>query len=194
MHYSSSNNSFFPDSLRAEYERCGVWPNDAVKVTKGEFATYGQGEPPTDHQRGADENGHPTWVPIPPPNLDDLAAFQRRAIDSARDEAFATGTPYTFPGDQDDYIQVRPEDKSNLLAIAMEARDLKAAGESEPVIEFRAASNITYQLTPNQAIDMTNAAMTHVKAIYEKSWQLKDAVETALDAGDRQAIEAIIWS
>lgn len=125
--------------------------------------------------------------------IEELAEDKRRALDSARDDAFATGTSYEFPGGHEDYIQTRPEDKANLLAIAMEARDLMAAGESDPVIEFRAASNTTHQLTPGQAIGMTNAALSHVKAIYEKSWQLKDAVGVALAAGDRAGINDISW-
>ena len=134
-------------------------------------------------------------VPIEPEpkSIEQLADDKRRELDRARDEAFALGTPFEFPGPNQDHIQIRPEDKSNLLAIAIEARDLKAAGESNPVIDFRAASNITYHLTPNQAIDMTNAALMHVKTIYEKSWQLKDAVGATLAAADREAIEVITW-
>lgn len=131
-----------------------------------------------------------------PPETESVAELAQKKcqeLDRARDADFTTGTEYTFPGSQSDHIQIRPEDKANLLAIAMEARDLKAAGESNPVIDFRAASNTTYQLTPNQAIDMTNAALAHVKAIYEKSWQLKDAVDAALQAGDREGIETISW-
>lgn len=166
-----------------------------VKVHAGQmFLTEKPAKVP-DHEEPVWQDGDWYHAPIEeePKTIEQLADDNRRELDRARDDAFATGTEFTFPGDQIDHIQIRPEDKANLLAIAMEARDLKAAGESNPVIDFRAASNTTYQLTPNQAIAMTNAALAHVKTIYEKSWQLKDAVDGALQAGDREAIEAVTW-
>lgn len=148
-----------------------------------------------DHEEPIWQNGEWHHEPIQEEQktIEDLAEDKRQVLDSARDAAFATGTSYVFPGGHEDYIQTRPEDKANLLAIAMEARDLRTVGESDPVIEFRAASNTTHQLTPGQAIDMTNAALGHVKAVYEKSWQLKDAVGVALAAGDRAGINDISW-
>lgn len=148
-----------------------------------------------EHEEPVWQNGDWYHAPIEPEpkTIKELADDKIRELDSARNDAFADGTEFAFPGNQVDHIQIRPEDKANLLAIAMEARDLKTAGESTPVIDFRAASNTTYQLTPNQAIDMTNAALGHVKAIYEKSWQLKYAVDAALQEEDREGIEAVSW-
>lgn len=127
-------------------------------------------------------------------SIEEMAENKLLEIDVARANAFESGTEFTFPGVQLDQVQIRPQDKPNLLAIAIEARDLKAAGESDPVIDFRAASNTTYTLTPNQAIEMTNAALAHVKLIYEKSWELKDAVSAALETQNREAIDAVSWS
>lgn len=166
-----------------------------IKAHSGQMILTQKPEKLPDHQDPIWKDGDWHHEPIEPETktLEELAKDKRRQLDSARDEAFATGTQFAFPGGNNDYIQTRPQDKANLLAIAMEARDLKAAGESDPVIDFRAGSNTTYQLTPNQAIDMANAAMAYVKATYEKSWQLKDSVEAALEAEDQEAIEAITW-
>lgn len=155
-------------------------------------------------EKPAKQSGHkePVWqggdwfhepIEQEPETIEQLAEAKLRELDRARDYDFANGTEFAFPGSNNDFIQTRPQDKANLLAIALEARDLVAAGESEPVIDFRAASNTTYQLTPNEAIDMTNVALAYVKSVYEKSWQLKDAVNAALQAEDRSAIEAVTW-
>ncbi|MBB5320464.1 DUF4376 domain-containing protein [Marinobacter oulmenensis] len=147
------------------------------------------------HEEPVWQNGGWYHAPIEeePKTIQELADDKHREIDTARADAFKAGTAYTFPDGTADHIQIRPEDKSNLLAIAMEARELKAADETGQVIEFRSAANKTYWLTPDQAITMTNAALDGVKAIYKKSWDLKDEVNASLDAGDREGIEAISW-
>ncbi|MDI5893075.1 tail fiber assembly protein [Halomonas rhizosphaerae] len=193
MHYSATQNAFYSSKLIAEYQRAGTWPSDAIKATAEEYETYGKGSPPAGMRRGANENGRPAWMTIPPIDLETLAARQRREIDTARDAAFAAGMPFTFHDGSEDVVQTRPEDKSNLLGIAIEARDLRDAGVADPVIEFRAASNTTYAITPTKAIEMTNAALAHVKAIYDQSWQRKDAIKSALEAEEREGIETVVW-
>lgn len=133
------------------------------------------------------------FSPLPPEPIEELAYEKRREINATHDEAFAAGMPFTFHDGSEDVIQTRPEDKSNLLGIAIEARDLHEAGVADTVIEFRAASNTTYAITPTKAVEMTNAALAHVKAIYDRSWQRKDAIRAALEAEDREGIEGIMW-
>lgn len=193
MFFSPSLCSFFPRKLRSDYERAGNWPTDAIEVAQNEWETYGLGRPPSGMQRGADETGHPTWVPIPPPELDTLAASQRRKIESALASALSAGMPYTMPDGTADVVQMRGEDRQNLLGLAIEARDLKATGVTDPVQAFRAQSNNIYLMTPDQAITMTDAVLSHYKALMQQSWERKDAIDDALVAGNRAAIEAVTW-
>lgn len=131
-------------------------------------------------------------TPPPPEPLEDLAARKRAAIDTARDQAFGAGLPYDIAGEPD-VVQTRPEDKTNLLGIAIEARGLDAEGVTDPVIQFRGLSNVNRSLTPQQAIDLTNAASIHIKAIYQRSWDRKDTIDAALANEDREGIEAVEW-
>lgn len=129
----------------------------------------------------------------PVPTIDTLATRKRSEIDSARDAALRAGLPYEMPDGIQETVQIRPQDESNLLGLAIESRDLQAEGVTEPVLILRVESNRNYQLTPQQMIELTDAAKNHKKLILAKSWQLKDAVDAALADEDREAIDAIKW-
>ncbi|PSJ22134.1 hypothetical protein CVH10_08665 [Halomonas sp. ND22Bw] len=129
----------------------------------------------------------------PPEPLKDLAARQRAAIATALADALAAGLPYTMPDGTEDTVQMLAEDRQNLLGLAIEARDLKAAGVTDPVQAFRAMSNTIYPMTPDQVIALTDAALGHFKTLKAHSWDRKDAIDAALEANDRVGIEAVVW-
>lgn len=106
------------------------------------------------------------------------AYLKRAALDDAREAAFNAGMPYTF-GEIEDVVPTRMQDRMNLLAIAIEAQ-AKLQADPEGVIEFRAESNTTYQLTPQEAIDMVFAALAHIRDIYARTWVAKDELESIL--------------
>ncbi|MGQ7261196.1 DUF4376 domain-containing protein [Vreelandella sp. V005] len=138
-------------------------------------------------QRGADENGRPTWVPIPPANLADLAARKRAELDSARDAAINEGFTHTF-GETDDIVQTRQRDRENLTGLAVSAQR-----HTDEVFHFRAQSNATYELTASEMLALADAAQAHVSQQYAKSWQRKAEIEAALESEDRETLEAITW-
>lgn len=134
-----------------------------------------------------------TFAPPPPEPLEDLAARQRAAIATALADALAAGLPYTMPDGSEDTVQMLAEDRQNLLGLAIEARDLQAAGVTDPVQEFRGLSNTRYPMTPDKTIALTDAALGHYKVLKARSWDRKDAIDAALAAGDREGIEAVVW-
>lgn len=145
-----------------------------------------------DTQPGWHYDGEQFLPPIPKP-LSDLAARKRAEIDAALATSLAVGLPYTMPGGSDDVIQTRPEDESNLLGLAIEARDLRDAGETGAVQELRAQSNTIYAMTPEQMIAATDAAKAFKKQQLARSWSRKDDIDAALGADDREGIEAVSW-
>ncbi|RCV89718.1 DUF4376 domain-containing protein [Billgrantia montanilacus] len=153
------------------------WSEDGERHEISELGT----EPPAD-----------ALAEVPPEPLSGLAARKCREIDAARDHAFAEGLPLDIAGEPD-VVQTRPQDKTNLLGIAIEARQLDAEGVVEAVLEFRGLSNVKRTLTPQQAIDLTNEASTYIKSIYQRSWDRKDAIDAALEAEDREGIEGVVW-
>ncbi len=157
-----------------ESHNYGYWNKDMTPEQRQEVVDYYNAwEPPQ---------------PVPP-TLDEMKKAKRTEIDQRRDDAFAAGLHYEING-QPDIVQTRMEDKINLLGLRIEAQELKASGVTEAVMPFRAESNAEYALTPQQMIDLTNAALTHIQGIYQQSWQLKDAVDAA---SAREGVEAVVW-
>lgn len=79
-----------------------------------------------------------------------------------------------------DKIQTRSErDLINISGIATKAMLLKAKGVNQAVIEFRAESNASYMLTPDDAIALGEVVADHNQQIYSKAWMLKDAISAA---------------
>ena len=147
----------------------------------------------------ADSDGYPYLADPIPISLDRLATHKRSEIDAARDTALHSGLSYTMPDGTQETVQTRAQDEPNLLGLAIEARDLKAEGVTDPVLILRVESNRNYELTPQQMIELTDAAKNHKKLILAKSWQLKDAVD-AIVADDgldeterRELIEKVEW-
>lgn len=64
--FNAKNASFYPLVMKEDYEASGTWPADGVLVDEGVFKTY-IGQAPPGKMRGADDNGCPAWVDIPPP-------------------------------------------------------------------------------------------------------------------------------
>ncbi|MCK0744112.1 DUF4376 domain-containing protein [Chromohalobacter nigrandesensis] len=128
----------------------------------------------------------------PSESLADLAQRKRHEIDAARDQAFATGLDYDIAGEPD-VVQTRAQDQINLLGLRAKAESRAAAGVTDAVMEFRGKSNVTHQLTPEDMIALTTAALDHIEGIYKRSWERKDAVDAALENEDREGIEAVAW-
>ncbi|SFU01508.1 protein of unknown function [Halomonas saccharevitans] len=140
-----------------------------------------------------DESGVPITADRPPPTIEELAEQKRQEIATALADALAAGMPYTMPDGSEDTVQMLAEDRQNLLGLAIEARDLKAAGVTDPVQEFRGLSNTRYPMTPDQVIALTDAALSHYKVLLQQSWDRKDVIDAALAAEDRDKIEAVVW-
>jgi len=186
-YYSRKSNAFYPSALRPAYIASESWPADAIEVSSAEWQKYGQGQPPDGKRRGADANGRPCWVEIPPEPLADLAARKRRAIETARDDAIAGGFEHTF-GDATDTVQMRQRDRENIMGLAVSAQR-----NPEGTFEFRAESNAKYQLTADEMLELAEAAQAHVSAQYRRSWERKAEIEAALEAEDREGIKAVVW-
>ncbi|KAE9624221.1 DUF4376 domain-containing protein [Parasedimentitalea maritima] len=144
-------------------------------------------------QLSSSEDGRPEWSKKPRETIEQLARKKRRQIEAWLAEALAAGMPYTMPDGTDDVVQTRPEDEPNLLGLAIEARDLRDAGETGAGQVLRAQSNQLYAMTPAQMIAVTDAAKAFKKQQLAHSWALKDEIKSALEADDRAALEAIDW-
>ncbi|MBY5930790.1 DUF4376 domain-containing protein [Halomonas sp. DP8Y7-3] len=192
MIFSPSAERFFAPEWREHYLAAGTWPSDGIELSPDDAEPY-QGQPPSGKRLAAGTDGKPCWVDADPEPLETLATRQRAAIATALAEALAAGMPYTMPDGTDETVQMLAEDRQNLLGLAIEARDLKAAGETGAVQEFRGLSNTRYPMTPDETIALTDAALAHYKALKAQSWDRKDAIAQALADGARDTLESISW-
>lgn len=100
-----------------------------------------------------------------------------------RNDDFEIGTTYTLSPEVSFNVQLRQEDRINLLLLNMRAKEAILA-EDTSLESFRSYENITFKLTPTQIVEMTNTALTAVKSIYEQSWKFKDQIEAAVKMED----------
>lgn len=103
---------------------------------------------------------------------------QRARITNFQNQEFAKGFPYEFEGTVY-HIQTRFSDRSNIDSLHTMAEKMKAAGKEEAVFEFRTWENVSINLTPQQMIDLAEAAFVQVSAAYKRVWTFKDAVDEA---------------
>lgn len=129
----------------------------------------------------------------PPEPLADVADRKKREIVAASDTAFAAGLAYDIAGESD-IVQTRPQDQINLLGLNAKAQRLIAAGDTNTLMDFRGESNVTRKLNATEMDLMTMTALAHIEGVYQRSWERKDAIRAALEAEDREALEAIAWS
>jgi hypothetical protein len=99
------------------------------------------------------------------------------------------GMPWDFNG-VTEVIQTRPQDKVNLLGIAIEARYLDGLGFTDAFTPLRVESNVEYPITPQEGVAITSAALQHIVEKYKRCWLLKDDVRFAQTLED---VENATW-
>lgn len=186
MHYSASKNSFYPEPLRGAYERSGRWPDDAIKVTDEEYSKYGEVHPPEGMQRGASSSGYPIWVDLPPISLDDLASRKRQEIERSRKAAEDDGVVVQgirYSGSRDNRTEI--------------LQALQSADDSgiEAFPRWKDSDN-TFHF--NHSVADVRAAIREIATrrneLINQEGELSAQIDAALEAEDREGLEAIEWS
>ncbi len=187
MFYSAKTGGFYEKKIHGNNV-----PKDAVEISNDEHMALLEGQA-SGMLIVPDVGGYPLLQDPPPPTIDQLAADKLDDLEQGLQSELAGGMAYTMPDGTAEVVQTRPQDEPNLLGLAIEARDLRDAGETGAVLQLRAQSNVVYSLTPQQMIDLTDAAKSFKKQWLAHSWAKKDAVRTALANDDRAGIEAVTW-
>lgn len=69
--YAYSKGLFYPLSMRDDYEAANSWPDSFVEVSEEVYLKFTV-NPPQGKMRGADVEGMPCWVDVPPPTKEEL--------------------------------------------------------------------------------------------------------------------------
>lgn len=103
-------------------------------------------------------------------------------IMAVRNDDFQLGMTHAV-GDKTFNVQLRIEDRINLLGMYTIGKEMVEAG-SEQLEAFRSYENETIMLTPQETVDMALAALAAVKSISQSTWTLKDQVDAATKLAD----------
>ena len=114
-------------------------------------------------------------------NLGNAKAAASTAVDNARIATFEIGMSYTFPDGTTQHVQMRDQDKINLLTIQSAAASLVAANDTTTTIPFRTYENNDLALTGAQAAAMCSATITYGTKVYQASFTLKNQIIAAAD-------------
>lgn len=100
-------------------------------------------------------------------------------VDALRNEAINYGMRYVFPDGTTGGVQLRPEDRTNLIGLRLEAEAYLALNMPEATMVFRSLENVTRDLPVGEIVKLTDAATNHTKLVYAASWALKDQIAAA---------------
>jgi len=127
----------------------------------------------------------------PPPTFAQQQVSMATNIDTWRLRNEAKGLQYSFPpSDTPDIIQLRYEqDFRNINGLVSAAIVLSGQGVTDPVFQFRADSNTSYNMTPAQVIAMGTAVSTRVSNLYEIAWKLKEQAASATTIDELNTIQ-----
>lgn len=99
-------------------------------------------------------------------------------LDRVVSAILAVGMPYTHNG-QTIHVQLRGQDKINLLALQGKNERLVEKGVTDRQQIFRPYENETLMLTPQEMVDLCDKALSTMEAIYIKVWAIKDQADRA---------------
>lgn len=174
--FKPMNMSFSMTPPRVDIEGLGYGVVMPMQRPEGDVVTEGQ-------PNLVNGQWEQTWV-VRPFNETEIAAQLEYAkiaandnIMAVRNDDFQLGMTHTV-GDKTFNVQLRIEDRINLLAMYTIGKELVVAG-SDQLEAFRSYENETILLTPQQTVDMALAALAAVKSISQSTWTLKDQVDAA---------------
>lgn len=180
-----NDRSFALNPPRVDIENLGYAVVVPTAMPEGDVVT--EGAP-------AETDGvwHQTWV-VRDFNAAELAEqltyakiTANDAVMAIRNDDFQLGLTYTA-GDKTFNVQLRVEDRVNLLGMYVIGKEMVAGGVEE-LQEFRSFENETVFLTPQETVDVAMAALAAVKSIYKTTWTLKDQIDAAVVVADIPAI------
>jgi len=113
-------------------------------------------------------------------------------IDKKATAELAVGAPYEYKGTTY-HIQLRPEDRVNLLTVKDRAYRAEAANDETPMI-FRPYENVTLEVTAKEMIDIAETALVQCEETAKVIWDLKDLVRNATTLNGFPTIPAKLFN
>ncbi len=180
IYYSAATNGFYPSNLKSTYESAGTWPADAVELSETEQSSYWRQQPPVGKNLGADANGRPVFVDLPPPSLNELSKTKSAEIDS-KAQAFIDAEIEPYPN-----FEKLTFDRQELEARAILADNTVSTPTLSAIAESR---GLTVKEVAKRVIAKTDAFAALAASIAGQRQAYHDQLAAAQDLA---AVEAII--
>ncbi|AYN25787.1 tail fiber assembly protein [Buttiauxella sp. 3AFRM03] len=129
FYFSAFTLGFYHASLKEDYELAGTFPEDVVQVSDKIVDGFMQA-PPEGKMLGADSQGNPAWVDVPPLTPGELAAIASRKKIVLLDEASEMIAPLR---DASDGGYIDEADKPKLAAWKKYRYELTKVDTANPV-------------------------------------------------------------
>ena len=185
IYFDPERKKFLNGDLEDRYRARGKWPETAVLLTDSEYNKF-QTPAPSGKVLGADSDGRPEWQDAPLVPLDDIAAKKRGLLEGSRKLAESEGV---------DYKGVRyAGDPGNRQAL-MEALDLAEATGQTLFSSWKDSDGEFHTDHPVEDVRQALLAVASRRSqLIAREGHLNAQIDTALEAGDRTALEAIDWT
>jgi len=131
-----------------------------------------------------DDTWYQTWLVrenTPEEAADILAVAKAKSlyrIEQWRIAQFAIGFPFLAPDGEIYHVQVRDQDRINILGRYTKAKEALTENPTA-TFEFRMYENVSVELSPEEMIDMGNQSDIQSLAGYKVAWGLKDQTRAA---------------
>lgn len=182
MFYSPSNNTCFPAALRADYERNGNWPADAILISKELHKIVTN--PPAGKIRVPGPDGLPMLVDKPGPTLDELKAAQNADLASACETAIAA----IRAGYPESEVLSWPKQEAEARAFVADA------GAVTPLLDALAdARAVPKAELAARVIAKADAFAAISGALIGKRQALEDALNALPADATAEQVAAIVW-
>ena len=106
------------------------------------------------------------------------------SVDAEHDWRAALGKTFTVTGYGDVALEGSLRTQTVLLALKDAARDMVAAGVTDPVLFLTDRDNIDHNLTPAQMIELVNAGKAFMQALHEAKRAIKALEPIPVDYAD----------
>ncbi|MGC6386584.1 tail fiber assembly protein [Ewingella sp. S1.OA.A_B6] len=95
--FSAKTLAFYPTSMKEDYVKANSWPADGVDVPDGTYEIFFD-VIPAGKMRGADKNGMPVWIDVPPLTQEEIMVLAKTDKESRMSEANSFMNNKQWPG------------------------------------------------------------------------------------------------
>jgi len=124
--------------------------------------------------------------------LDQAKATRTNILNNNLTKTLEQGFEYIFADADVLHVQLRDGDRANLAGLRLTANKLITAGEVNPVMEIMTYEDVSKTITPQEMVDLTDAAFDNYTGIMKSKWMYRAQIQAATTTEEIPIIPEII--